>query len=144
VSDRPFLTRILLACSRGPVRLFRNNVGQGWVGKSERVTRPAQVMVYPGDVVIRKARPLHAGLFEGSGDLIGWETREIRAEHVGQRWAVFVSLEAKEGTGRLSPAQRTWREQVAAAGGVAAEVRSVDDAQAALFQNQNGVIPDSA
>lgn len=134
VSDTPFLKRLLLACSRGPVRLFRNNVGTGWVGKVERPSRAVQVLVSPGDVVIRRARPLHAGLFEGSGDLIGWESREIKPEHVGQTWAVFVSLEAKEGTGRLSPAQRQWRDQVQAAGGVAEEVRSVEDAQGVLFR----------
>jgi len=133
VSDGPFLKRILLACSRGRVRLFRNNVAVAWVGKSRRFSRAETVVVQPGDVLIRNARPLHAGLTEGSGDLIGWETREIRPEHVGQRWAVFVSLEAKEGAGRLTPAQRNWRDQVAGAGGVAAEVRSVEDAEA-LFR----------
>lgn len=136
MSDRPFLTRILLACARGPVRLFRNNNGVGWIGKVERPSRPTQVTVFPGDVVIRNARPLHAGLGDGSGDLVGWVTREIRPEHVGQRWAVFASLEAKEGTGRLSPEQRAWMAAVQAAGGIAAEVRSVDDAVAAV--NMNG------
>ena len=87
MSDRPFLTRVLLACARGPVRLFRNNNGVGWIGKVERPSRPITVTVFPGDVVIRKARPLHAGLCEGSGDLIGWRTVEITPEMVGQRIA---------------------------------------------------------
>ena len=128
VSDHAFLSRVLIACSRGTTRLFRNNVGVGWIGKVERPSRPVQVMIYPGDVVIRKARPLHAGLCEGSGDLIGWDSREIKPEHVGQTWAVFASLEGKEGTGRLSPSQRNFRDQVLAAGGIAGEVRSVEDA----------------
>lgn len=130
MSDQAFLARILLACSRGATRLFRNNVGVGWIGKVEKPSRPIQVMIYPGDVVIRKARPLHAGLCEGSGDLIGWESREIKPEHVGQTWAVFASLEAKEGAGRLSPSQRNFRDQVLAAGGIAGEVRSVEEARA--------------
>lgn len=128
MSDHALLTRILLACSRGPVRLFRNNVGVGWTGKLEKPARPTTVTVYPGDVVLRKARPLHAGLAEGSGDLIGWRTVEVTPDMVGQRVALFVSLEGKEGAGRLSPAQRGWLEAVQAAGGIAAEVRSVDDA----------------
>lgn len=132
MSDRAFLTRILLACSRGRARLFRNNVGLGWVGKSTRFTVATTILAQPGDVLIRKARPLHAGLAEGSGDLIGWVTRDIRPEHVGQRWAVFASLEGKEGAGRLEPAQRAWLAAVVAAGGLAAEVRSVEDAERAL------------
>lgn len=132
MSDHAFLTRILLACSRAHVRLFRNNVGQGWVGKVERYPRATQVTIRPGDVVIRNARPLHAGLAEGSGDLIGWESREIKPEHVGQTWAVFASLEAKEGAGRMRPEQKAWRDTVRAAGGVAEEVRSVEDAERAV------------
>lgn len=132
MSDHAFLTRILLACSRGPVRLFRNNNGVGWIGKVERPARAVQVTVFPGDVVIRKARPLHAGLAAGSGDLIGWRKVKITADMVGDEVALFVSIEAKEGTGRLSAEQRNWRDQVHGAGGIAAEVRSVEDAEKAL------------
>lgn len=57
---------------------------------------------------------------------------EITPEMVGQRIAQFVSLEAKEGAGRMSPEQRNWRDQVLAAGGLALEVRSVEDAEQAL------------
>ena len=133
MSDRPFLNRILLACSRGPARLFRNNNGQGWVGKSWRCPKDGTtVTLSAGDVVVRNARPLHAGLCEGSGDLIGWRTVEITPEMAGTRIAQFVSLEAKEGSGRLSPEQRNWRDQVLAAGGLALEVRSAEDAEQAL------------
>ena len=130
MSDTAFLNRMLLACSRGPVRLFRNSVGIGWIGKTERVTRATSVMVYPGDVVIRKARALHAGLTEGSGDLIGWESRTIHPEHVGQTWAVFASVEGKQGSDRLRPAQIVWRDQVRAAGGIADAARSPEEAKA--------------
>ena len=134
MSDSPFLKRILLACSRGPVRLFRSNNGVGWIGKVERPARATQVTVFPGDVVIRNARPLHAGLATGSGDLIGWRSFVVQPEDVGTRIAQLVSLEAKEGTGRMSAAQRQWRDQVQAAGGIAAEVRCVEDAERALLQ----------
>lgn len=113
--------------------MFRQNVGVGWVGKSWRCPKGGTtVTLSAGDVVVRNARPLHAGLCEGSGDLIGWRTVEITPEMVGQRIAQFVSLEAKEGSGRLSPEQRNWRDQVRAAGGVAEEVRSVEDANGFL------------
>jgi hypothetical protein len=119
MSDTPFLKRILLACSRGSARLFRNNNGVGWVGKSVRIDKPGPVHLNAGDVVIRAARPLHAGLIGGSGDLIGWRSFVIQPED-------------KEGTGRMSPEQRNFRDQVLAAGGIAGEVRSVEDAERLL------------
>lgn len=131
-SDTSFLNRLLLAVSRGSTRMFRNSVGVGWIGKIERPTRPMQVLVLPGDIVIRKARPIHAGLIAGSGDLIGWRSFVIQPEDVGRRVAVFVSMEAKEGTGRMRKEQDSWREQVQAAGGIAGEVRSVEDAERLL------------
>src|SRR5690606_22629570 len=80
MSDGPFLKRILLACSRGPARIFRVNTGQGWVGKSWRAPSRTTVELEAGDVVIRQARPLHAGLVEGGADLIGWRSRVIQPE----------------------------------------------------------------
>jgi hypothetical protein len=135
VSDHPFLTKILLACSRGATRLFRNNTGQGWVGKSWRCPSTQQVTLHAGDVVVRNARPLHAGLVDGGADLIGWTTRTITPDDVGKRVALFTALEGKEGAGRLSSSQRTFLAAVQAAGGIAAEVRSVDEAvEAVLLQ----------
>lgn len=66
-----------------------------------------------------------------SGDLIGWQTVLIGPEHVGQRFARFVSIECKEvgwEFGRAGPnteqgkrekAQQRWVQMVVAAGGVA-------------------------
>jgi hypothetical protein len=115
--------KILLACSRGPTRLFRQNVGVGFVGQSERFDRPGIVTVQPGDVLIRNARPFHAGV-TGMADLGGWTTRN--------GVAVYTAVEVKTATGRLSPEQRNFRDQVLAAGGIAGEVRSVEDAEALL------------
>lgn len=112
------------------VRLFRNNVALAWVsdGKPIKITgRPRAVTLQPGDVVLRGARPLHAGLAPGSGDLIGWVSREIRPEDVGQTWAVLLSAEAKDGAGRLEPEQRTWLHNVRKAGGIAGVVRCEED-----------------
>lgn len=135
-TDTPFLNRILVKCARGPVRLFRNSVGFGWVGKFEKIERAGMARVQPGDVIVRKARPLHAGLATGSGDLIGLVSVEVTPAMVGRKLAVFASLEAKEGSGRLEPEQRAWLDMVRAMGGIAGEVRTLDDA-ARLLDPEN-------
>jgi len=138
VSDSAFLKRILLACSRGPTRLFRCNRGTGWTGRVERVAKPTTVTMGLGDVLIRGARPLHAGLTDGNGDLIGWHSIVVTPEMVGRRIAVFASLEGKQGRDRMSAAQKNWRDHVLDAGGIAVEVRSVEDAQAAFAGDSAG------
>lgn len=132
MSDHAFLQRILLACSRGSSRLFRNNVGLGWVGKSTRIEHAGTIAVNCGDVVIRNARPLHAGLQKGSGDLIGWKIVTVTPGMVGARIAQFVSIEAKNAGDAMRSEQKTWRDQVNSSGGISIEARSVDDAQRAL------------
>lgn len=135
MSENARLNRILLACSRGSARLFRNVVGLGWVGKSWRCPKDGTtVTLQEGDVVVRKARPLHAGLLKGSGDLIGYVSVVITPSMVGQTVAVFASLEDKGEGDRSREDQVNWRNQVRLAGGIAAEVRSVEDAQRALLQ----------
>jgi hypothetical protein len=47
---------------------------------------------------------------------------------VGQRLAVFTSIEIKTPTGRVSPQQQTWLGAVQGAGGIAGIARSVPDA----------------
>lgn len=104
------LRNILLACGRAGVRLWRNNVG-ALEDKTGRVVR--------------------YGLCKGSSDLIGWRTVEVTPDMVGQRLAVFVALEVKD-RGRLTAEQAVFLRAVEQAGGIAAEVRSVEDARAAL------------
>ena len=111
MSEQHIQQHIRLACSTGPVRLFRNNTG---VLKDQH------------------GRPVSFGLCKGSADLIGWTTRTITAEMVGQQVAVFTSIEVKTPTGRLRPEQRQWLSAVGAAGGIAGVARSVADAEALL------------
>jgi hypothetical protein len=106
-SEQTIQQQIRLTCSRGPVRLHRNNTG---------TLRDAN------------GRPVQFGLAKGSADLIGWTTRTITPDMVGQRVAVFTSIEVKTPTGRVSPEQRQWLEAVQAAGGIAGVARSVEDA----------------
>lgn len=101
--------RIRLALGTRPdARLFRNQVGS--------LPDP------------RTGRLVQFGLAKGSADLIGWRTITITPEMVGQRIAVFTSLEIKTPTGRLAPAQRHWLQAVEQAGGIAGVARSVTDA----------------
>jgi len=101
--------RIRLALgTRSDLRIFRNQVGQ--------LPDP------------RTGRPVQFGLARGSADLIGWRTVVITPEMVGQRVAVFTSIEVKTPTGRLTPQQRHWLSAVMTAGGIAGVARSVTDA----------------
>ena len=70
----------------------------------------------------------------GGGDLLGWRTVEVTPEMVGQRVAVFTSIEVKTRTGKLRPEQEQWLKVVRAAGGIAGVARSVEDAEALVRQ----------
>ena len=111
-TEQQIQQHIRLACSNGPVRLFRNNTGT---------------------LRDQHGRPMTFGLAKGSADLIGWTTRTITPEMVGQQVAVFTSIEVKSATGRLRPEQQQWLEAVQAAGGIAGVARSVCDANALLI-----------
>lgn len=111
MSEQHIQQHIRLACSTGPVRLFRNNTG---VLKDQH------------------GRPVQFGLCKGSADLIGWTTRTITADMVGQQVAVFTSIEVKVPSGRVSPQQQAWLEAVQKAGGIAIVARSVPDAETLL------------
>jgi hypothetical protein len=131
-SEHDTQQRILLAHGSGPVRLWRNNVGTGWAGQATRITAGnLQAIAHtlrPGDVVVRNARPLHAGLCVGSSDLIGYR-------RVGDL-AQFVALEVKSERGRPTPEQTRFLDHISSAGGCAAVVRSVADADAVLRQTR--------
>jgi hypothetical protein len=111
VSEQSIQQHIRLTCSTGNTRLFRNNTGT---------------------LRDQHGRPVSFGLCKGSADLIGWTTRTITPEMVGQQVAVFTSIEVKAASGRLRPEQRQWLDAVQAAGGIGGVARSVDDARALL------------
>jgi hypothetical protein len=111
VTEQQIQQQIRLSCSRGPVRLYRNNTGT---------------------LRDQHGRPVSFGLCKGSADLIGWRTVTISPEMVGQQVAVFTSIEVKAASGRLRPEQRQWLDAVQAAGGIGGVARSVADAVAIL------------
>ena len=112
-SEQTIQQQIRLACSRGPVRLWRNNVGR---------------------LLDQQGRMVTFGLCPGSADLIGFHTVTITPEMVGQQLAVFAAVEVKAPKGRPTPEQTAFLEHVAAAGGLAGIARSVEEAEAILQQ----------
>lgn len=133
---------VLLAVSKLGARLFRNNTGMAWIGRSEKILKASTVRVFPGDVVIREARPLHAGLVKGGADLIGWTSTRIEPEDVGRTVAVFTALELKTGRLKATPEQANFVEQIKMAGGIAGIVRDVEEATRLLQVGAIGVVPD--
>lgn len=138
-NETTLLHRLLLAFTGAGARVFRNNSGIGWAGAPiYKAHKPELVQLNPGDVIVRHARPLHAGLCDGSSDAIGWQSIEITAEHVGQKIAVFVALEAKALRGRLTEEQSHFLSAVRDAGGIAIEARDVETAVSALRKGLRG------
>ena len=100
---------IRLALGQLPdLRMFRNQVGQ-----------------LPD---MRTGRPVQFGLAKGSSDLIGFKTIEVTSDMVGQKLAVFTSIEVKTAKGKLTPMQHIWLSCVNKAGGITGVARSVQDA----------------
>ncbi len=106
--------RIRLAVGALPgVRLWRNNSGKL---PDPRTGRWVQFGV---------ASP-------GGSDLIGYRSVTITPDMVGSTVAVFTAIEVKTATGRATPAQRHFIDHIRRAGGIAAIVRSVAEAQRML------------
>lgn len=127
--------QVMLAVHLIPgVRLFRNNVGQGWVGRSRRLRAGEKYTARGGELIIFDPRPLQTGLVKGSGDGIGWRSVVITHDMVGCRFAQFVSVETKTASGRIREDQLNWQQAVAEAGGAGLIVRSAADAVEKLNQ----------
>ena len=119
VTESELQALILRAAGSKPhVRVFRNQVGEGYVGKALRD---------PEGVFLMDARHVRMGLFPGSGDLIGWRTLTVTPDMVGKPIAQFLSIEVKTPTGRVRPDQINWLDQINAAGGLAIIARSITD-----------------
>jgi len=110
MTEGDLMRAIMLAVSERGARVFRNNVAQGWVGE----------LIWKnnfGTIKLRNARPLHAGLCNGSSDLVGW-TKDGR----------MLAIEVKTRTGRVTEEQETFLMSVRDAGGIAGVARSVEEA----------------
>ena len=100
--ESALLRSVLLACSNGSTRLFRNNVGM---------------------LPLPEGGMLRYGLAVGSSDLIGWTT--INGV------AVFSALEVKV-RAPLTLEQKRFIDAVNRAGGRAGCVHSIDEAKAVI------------
>ena len=126
--------KIMLAFAAvGNIRLFRNNVGTAWIGKSVSITKRQQVWLNPGDVVIQQARIFHGGLCVGSSDTIGFRTVEVTPEMIGRKLAVFMAVELKTKSGRATTEQIAFIKMVNDRGGIA--FIATDEIEAVQFLN---------
>lgn len=99
---------IMLGVTQAGARVFRNSGGTAWVGDDVRLP--------DGSVLIRNPRRVRFGLHVGAPDLIGW----LRGR--------FLGIEIKTRTGRLTDDQQQFLDNIRAAGGIAIEARSVEQA----------------
>lgn len=121
---------ILLKLGKIPtVRLFRNNIGNAWIGKSVKFTQRQTVTVNPGDVLVQQGRFFTAGLCVGSSDLIGLKSITVTPEMIGKKVAVFVAVEAKTKTGRPSTEQVNFINMVNTLGGIGFIAKSDSEAE---------------
>jgi len=114
LSETRIQQEIRLACSRGPVRLWRNNSGS--------LPDP------------RTGRYVQFGVGSpGGSDLIGYRKVKITPDMVGTEIAVFAAVEVKTAKGRATEQQKAFIEHIRNAGGIAGIARSVDEAESILL-----------
>jgi hypothetical protein len=108
------------ALNRGPVRLFRNNVG-AWKTPS-------------GGFLSYGLGSSGSRILPGTSDLIGWRSVVITPAMVGQTIAQFVGVEVKD-QDEPSEQQLNFIAQVNAAGGLAGVAHSIEEASQILGLN---------
>lgn len=109
VREQSVLKRILLKLSKGDTRLWRNNVG------AAKMADGSWVRYGVGG--------------NGAADLLGFKSVVITPEMVGQKVAVFLSIEVKSKTGRPRADQLLWRDLVRRFGGIAGVARTPEEAE---------------
>jgi hypothetical protein len=113
-SETEIQQQIRLQCSKGGVRLWRNNSGS--------LPDP------------RTGRYVQFGVGSpGGSDLIGYRRVRVTAEMVGQEIAQFAAVEVKSARGRVRPEQQQFIDNIVSAGGIAGIARSVDEALPLCF-----------
>ena len=127
MTEKSVQNDIISKLCRGPVRLFRNNVGLGFQGKISQILEGSWVLLKP-------FRRVKFGLFKGSSDLIGWKSVHITQEMVGSEVAVFVAIEVKKPgkRNRTTGEQKNFINQVNKSGGIALVVTSKEEARKGL------------
>lgn len=132
MSEANIQKEILLRISRGLSRLFRVNVGRAWTGRAMiRITQKNRnsITLNTGDIVIREGRPFKTGVPAGFSDTIGWTSKIVTDEMVGEKIAIFTAIEVKRERGKATAEQQNFIDQVNSAGGLAGVARSADEAE---------------
>lgn len=127
MSEKELINKIQLEFSIRGHRIFRQNVGSSWVGRFIKSPMRTSITVNPSDVIIKDARPFHAGLCKGSSDLIGWKKIVVTPDMVGKTIAVFSAIEVKYGKTKATDEQKRFVQNVNDAGGFGKIVYSLDE-----------------
>jgi hypothetical protein len=100
--------------------VFRNDNGMAYVGGVKMIVeRDGNVFMRKGWTVIMNPRKIHYGLQPGSGDFVGWTPLIVTTSMVGQKIAVFTSIETKTVHDYMKQEQQDWLNAVREAGGIA-------------------------
>lgn len=137
MSEKRIMHGAMIALTKELCRVFRNTVGLAYQGKAQRFTVPTVVECQPGDILIRKARTVRAGLITGSSDIIGWHSRVMTEYDLGRTFAIFVACETKDEDGELEAEQKHFLKVVKDSGGIAIVARSPEEAAEAVKQGGN-------
>jgi len=127
ISERELQRDIQLACAEVKgLRLWRANVGRGWVSEGKPTV---QVVQGKKIVTLVNAQPL-ASLPEGFPDLFGFieDYRMVGCRDAGVLLPIPVFIEVKAPAGRVSSKQQAFIDAARAAGCRAGIARSVADA----------------
>jgi hypothetical protein len=116
-SETEIVRQVILSASKRGDRIWRQNSGQGWIGKSR---------VNGSTVIIDNARPFHSG-FPGWSDTGGYVMITVTPDMVGRKIPVCAQIEVKTATGRIRPEQQKFIDHILSVGGIAGVVRSVKD-----------------
>lgn len=117
MSETGIVKETLLRLSRLPMRVWRNNTGQAWMGRAVTLSPGQRITAQAGDVLIRGARPVRFGL-PGSGDILGLAAPDGR----------FLSIECKTLTGDQAEQQGRFQAMVERHGGIYVLVRDPSEA----------------
>lgn len=131
MTETDLMRRIMRRFSKATIRLFRNSVGGAWHATPDNTF----VRKVPGTgptVTLKNARFIKYGLAEGSHDLIGFREIVIMPWHVGKTIAQFISFETKSLKGKPTIPQLAFLHTVKKAGGLAAIVKTEQEAEAEL------------
>lgn len=115
----------LIAASKQGAKLFRNQVGAGWVcppNRTKKYTKNGKRYV-----LLEDPRWMEYGFPTGSGDVQGLHPVVITADMVGQKIARYVNAEAKTEDGKPGKGQSEWHEFIWANGGLSGFYRSDED-----------------